>query len=445
MMPPLPLVPFEYYMLEEDRADYPMTFLWRLWFDGPLEREPLESALNAALARHPLLWATVADAGGGTLAWNFVDPPRPRFEWSAHATPLEFPGGVSINLRAETGLRVWVRRGEPATQLALQFHHSCCDGLGSLQFIEDLLVGYHNLRAAAGAPVDMRTLDEQSLRDRGNLDAGSSPHSPWLSTYLRGIGSTIRFFCRRPVEIHTTPPPLVAKQTPGEPLPTRSFQFDAADLQRLQARAKDAGAKLNDLLLRDLFLVLSEWNRRNCPHPSRRHLRLAIPYNMRRSVHAGLSAANMVSLSFLDRTPAECADPSLLLNGISRQMGATSKRRFGTFLRVLRLLSTTRGLRKTVRLQNASATSVLSNLGAILAHGTLPRPDGRLTAGAALLERLEVQMPIGPRTHAAFVAFTYAGGLNVCMTYDPRCFTPEGAQQLLDLYRRHLAQSMDAD
>jgi hypothetical protein len=55
----LPLVPFEHYMLADDRPDYPMTFCFRLRFTGRLDAHLFSAALNAALGVHPLLHAYV--------------------------------------------------------------------------------------------------------------------------------------------------------------------------------------------------------------------------------------------------------------------------------------------------------------------------------------------------------------------------------------------------
>ena len=55
MIFPLPLTPFEEYMLTDDRPGCPMTFLFRLRFSGRFRREAFASALRTAVSRHPLL------------------------------------------------------------------------------------------------------------------------------------------------------------------------------------------------------------------------------------------------------------------------------------------------------------------------------------------------------------------------------------------------------
>ena len=58
-LPALPLVPFEEYMLLDDRPAYPMNFFLRLRFAGCLVPERFDDACRQAVARHPLLAARI--------------------------------------------------------------------------------------------------------------------------------------------------------------------------------------------------------------------------------------------------------------------------------------------------------------------------------------------------------------------------------------------------
>ena len=60
----LPLIPFERYMLVDDRPGYPMSFVFVVELAGTPDRTALEAAFQAALARHPLLSARLAVALG---------------------------------------------------------------------------------------------------------------------------------------------------------------------------------------------------------------------------------------------------------------------------------------------------------------------------------------------------------------------------------------------
>ena len=78
MVLPLPLTPFEDYMLADDRPQWPMAFFLRLRARGEYSLSVLERAVQAALARHPLLRSLLADditaACSGSRARNLTNP-----------------------------------------------------------------------------------------------------------------------------------------------------------------------------------------------------------------------------------------------------------------------------------------------------------------------------------------------------------------------------------
>ena len=131
---PLPLAPFEHFMLADDCPDYPMSFFVHLKFHGRFERPQLNAALKTALARHPLLnsWirGTAQDATS-RITWIEADSPPPTIDWNDADVPIRFAAGRWIDLRSETGIRLWLRETEITTTLVLQIHHCCCDGIGA--------------------------------------------------------------------------------------------------------------------------------------------------------------------------------------------------------------------------------------------------------------------------------------------------------------------------
>src|SRR6516164_268435 len=84
---PLPLAPFEHYMLADDRSDYPMTFLVRMHFEGRFDHERLQESLGRALLWHPLLKARIrGEASDRTrnLFWIDSGPCPPSVFGDAH-------------------------------------------------------------------------------------------------------------------------------------------------------------------------------------------------------------------------------------------------------------------------------------------------------------------------------------------------------------------------
>ena len=57
---------------------------------------------------------------------------------------------IGLDIGSRTGLRVWVRQGDGASRIVMQFHHACCDGIGAYRFLGDLLAAYGARTATAG-------------------------------------------------------------------------------------------------------------------------------------------------------------------------------------------------------------------------------------------------------------------------------------------------------
>ena len=72
---PLPLSPFERYMVLDDTDAYPMSFVLIVRLKGNLQQEVFEESVVFALRRHPLLMSTIRKVGGQGWCWTPVDNP----------------------------------------------------------------------------------------------------------------------------------------------------------------------------------------------------------------------------------------------------------------------------------------------------------------------------------------------------------------------------------
>src|SRR5262249_37374110 len=84
---PLPMGPYERYMLIDDTAAYPMTFLMAVEVSGDLQREAFESAVQGALDRHPLCRCRVERYRGKGWCWTPVPAAAPQILWEESAIP----------------------------------------------------------------------------------------------------------------------------------------------------------------------------------------------------------------------------------------------------------------------------------------------------------------------------------------------------------------------
>jgi hypothetical protein len=433
---PLPLTPLEYYYLCDNRPDYPTAFPAQLQFSGRLDRDAFERALARVLGRHPLLTARVGRLPSGTPAWVEGPAGPPPVDWARQREPIRHPDGPAIDLAAAPGLRVWVREGDGASRLFLQFHHACCDGLAAMQFMDELLIAYHVQIEGPRCGLSLRPLRPDRLRDRGRLE--SPPH--WwqrLRDLLVGARLWSQWTFRQPA--------LLAPGQPGPPAadpPLLDFQTVELghDLTRgLRKAAAAAGGSLHDVLLCNLFRCIHDWNGQQ-QSGGRRPIRINVPLAIRDRHDRPLPASNRLTFAFLSRGGRQLADPRRLLEDIGAEMRAIRRDRLGlyfvgglgAFCQVPGLIPFFLGRR------HSFATAVLSFGGRLFAHSPLPRVGRRLAAGNVVVEQISGVPPIRPLTRAAIGIGIYDERMIINVRCDPRHFSRDDTRAFADLYRQCL-------
>lgn len=431
---PLPLVAFERYMLTDDRPSHPMTFTIRLYFSGRFDAAAFERAVEAAVARHPLLAAHLDGSRPGRARWVAAADPRPYLDVAEESAPLLFPGSEQIDLRRATGLRIWVRTGESRTQMRLQFHHCCCDGVGAYEFIEDLLCAYELALHPDSAQASWRPLNADLLRRRARFGLA------WWQNVLRlpidfwgVVVGNAQFFFSPAVELASPEAPLVDAAARLRLLDYPAHTFDEAETQRLREQARREHATFNDFLLAGLAAGLRAWNSRLGVRQGLRIVRIMIPFNLRGPDDETLPAANVVAMLFMDRHAFWFRRRRWLLWSTRLETRFFKFFRFPiSFIRSVQLLSLVPGgIRLLCGVGKCYATSVLSNLGKMFPHARLPRREGKLVAGELVLERIESAPPVRPHTGTSLSTLYYADRLTVVMNYDRFHFTPEAARDVL--------------
>jgi hypothetical protein len=443
---PLPLVAFEQYMFTDDRPDYPASFFLRLGFAGIFDRPAFHSAVDTALRRHPLLRACVRASAKERLEWVSAERPGPLIRWKADQGPCTSVTAPRIDLRHETGLRIFLGQQQDRTEMLLQFHHACCDGFGAVQFVEDLLAAYHNSMAGSLQQIALPTLDAGRLRLRGKF--GLSPLKYLLRAHkeLAGALGVLEYFVLRPVPLLSRQGRSPAEVAGGQRPASFTHSFTPAETQQLRRATRHLGCTVNDLLLRDLFLALQEWIVQHDPESATGWCRIMIPTNLRLPADAVMPAANVVGMVFNDRRPRKFSSPRRLMNLLRTEMKFCKRWRLGlSMIHMLCLVRKFRGgLERVLPTDRCLATSVLSNLGHLAGGTRLPRRDGQIVAANVTLQRVELLPPLRPMTHASFGAVSYAGRLNLSLSYDPRYITPQDGRQLLRGFTQRIQTSLNS-
>jgi NRPS condensation-like uncharacterized protein len=434
----------EEFLFWEDRPAYPWCCFVRMHFAGQLERPAFEAAVHTTLQRHPLLSSLVQKQGRKHLVWVAVARPEPRIQWQTAPTGGPFPPATHLDLQQEIGCRFHVVVDDQASELVIQFHHACCDGAGMFLFFHDLLLAYALAQGANSERVRLLPIDQQLLVGRGKYGLTLGQLVRMLPKQLVGLQGVRQFLMRTPCPViphqvadNEDPPPAEYPAVLGR-------VFDIADTAAFQAAAVQLGVTVNDLLIRDLFLALSEWRTRQNLPADDGWLRMTIPMNLRTAQDRGLPAANVVSSVFLDRRSADFSDPERLLRSVHEEMELIKRNRLGyTFVFSTHLVrQLPGGLRKQVRADKCTVSCVFSNLGKLTARTSLPRRGGCVVAGNVILQGLDLVAPIRPYACVALSTAIYTRKLLISLHYDPRPLTGAQAADLLDTFERRIRASL---
>lgn len=417
---PLPLNAIEHYMLADDSADYPRIFRLVIRLRTILDEERLESAVAAAARRHPLLGAIVEFEAEQPRQWIERQETGYEIVWSksvrAAGSALE-EVVAPIDLKAEPALRARVDKSLDGDVLAFEFHHAAVDGLGALQFVEDVLHFY----ACSPALVEskLRELDETRLGSRNAFGlTGWRRPIRWLYGSLGWIGA-IEYLWHRPVPIG------FAQDEVGEEPRKSGFLSRAlteSETRWIRSAARHDDVTLNDRLVRDVFLAIQEWFDLNAPEYVRRHKRIMVPTNLRSEEDRVLPAANVVAMINIDRKPHRWKSPLRMLRVLHWELSAVKRWRLGIiFVQILGMLHKLFGLGRFLTRERCQATCVVSNLGVVLRDFTND-----------LVYGVEFYPPIRPLTTVAFGAATCGDRLHLSLHYDASALATDEAAWLLE-------------
>ncbi len=438
MIFPLPLTPWEEYMLIDDRPEHPMNFFVRLRFAGRFDRSALDAALTAAASRHPLLWA-VARRSGRRWMWVPSDL-SPAVRWLRDPPGDTLPASEPLDVRTAPGLRAVASEEGQRTDLTLQVHHACCDGVAFSHFMDDMLVSYGRLRGVPGPTLP--PLDSSLLSRRGRFGLPTGRLLKVLAGQTAGWRRVYRFLMLRPG-------PLVGQRPDRNPRGaavgypaslTRSLGEE--ETRALLDTARLLDVTVNDLMLRAFFVSTAAWFQHAAPGDPDR-IRICVPVNLRATADP-FPAANVVSYVFVDRRVRQTEDSEQLLISIRDEMRQIKRRRFGLlFLLGLSLWRRLPGaLERMTRRPDCMATGVLSNMGVFFAGSPLLNDRGQLTIGDVVLLDTDQLGPLRPRTHANIAVWSYARRLCFTLHYDPRLLTADEASAFADSFTEDIRRAI---
>lgn len=434
-----PLTAFEEYMLLDETVDHPMTFFLRVDLEGDIDVGEFQAAFSQVMSRHPILWSTVVRRFGRRF-WSVVPERMPTLAVRLVVDSNRCDLRTHIDLEQEPGIRGQLNLCARSAKLWLQFHHSCSDGIGGIQILNELFHEYRERTSGSGAT----SLSEPRPFPTRRCAFENLSRLAKTKRLVRDSASIWNLLSRPLVSFRddqADPPPRQPSTTPSF-LEAR-LPFQAAMMAGLKQQ-RPLAPTVNDVLLRDVYLALGDWMEQVPRRNRNPWIRISAATNLRNPSSEQLGCHNDVSLVFLDRRSHELRDHLELLSGISAEMAQIKKHKMGCAM--LRGLNWSRalpgGMAVVRKLRSAYATAVVSNLGhAFPPHSAL----GSMTSGKLKVATLGFLVPIRQGTPVSFGVLTHASELTIGMQYDDSVVTGESAEQLLTYVTRYLASSLGID
>ena len=341
----LTATPFEWYMLEDDTAKYPMVFTSHYIIQGELNLELMLQAFKEALLEQPLLRSrAVRTNDQSRYAWEVQSETEccstlvfgPSHFTTVSSTkridPFDGPN-CRLSLKQITNpLDKTVENKVIRYLVSLQFHHAVTDGIGSFEFCSDFFNSYirlftkqtDNNSGLTKRRVCRKAISTDLLIERGMLDR-RIPHPVKASTaYLFLAKELVKFFFAFPARIRRIRYrpflPEVSTRTrefseiqhhdqealfKGE-CDVSGIEISGEIVDVLRRYAQSHGGTLNHILLAATFRAFSKM------HTGK--FRFAqpwvavLPVNMRRATKQRIPAHNGIGYAFIRRSQKACLD-----------------------------------------------------------------------------------------------------------------------------------------
>ncbi len=299
------LTALERFLLRCDRNGGEMVFRVNLHFDGLLDAQRLQRAVDEALKLHPLLCSRV---GNGTHWFSLDDGTTLETE---HGQAMPHPSERALVKRcieSEAGIAVHLATSsDRQSLLGFDFHHVCTDGQGGGQFARDVLKAYAgspSSRDASQAEADLSKLVQRGAPLRRQSVQPLTPREKLRDLMVTIRGRNVRWSSRETAA--QTSPPLLA-----------TTFLSAAETLSIHDSVRRRGYTLNDVALAASIIAIAKMNAKSKPNE---YVSIMNPVSLRGWEDRRMSAANRFGFAFVRRRVRDLAHPHALLDSVVDQM-----------------------------------------------------------------------------------------------------------------------------
>jgi NRPS condensation-like uncharacterized protein len=443
----IPFTSFEELMVAQDSVAYPCDIWVKMPLEGTLDKPVWESSVKEWIQLHPLLGCKMVKGWSGHR-WE-GKPEAIAVRWIEHDIPKKngWPVPESLTLTNGNGLIIFVAEysedQEPVNSIVyIQFHHAIADGLGIIQAIHDLWLIYDSKKNGNSRSIPERSIDDLSNRNRFGLTWNKIVRM--VPRQVVGLAGVRQYLMRRPSPLVPHSPPKSAPQQ----VTTLGIPISEEDMLRLKRVAQSRQVSVNDCLASYLFSGVTRFRESKKYQLDSDWLRMMVPVNMRTPLDwKSLSACNVVSAIFLDRTPIQIRDMSMLLKSVHDEMELikTNKLAFMFLLSVWIRKKMLWGRHGPKIIERCETSFVFSNLGKVFSKSPLRSANQELTAGGVRIQDFEILAPLNPFMIAAFTFVQYAKRACITLRYDERILSLQDAEELMNCLRETIEIELGRD
>ena len=450
---PLPLTPFETYMVIDDKPDYPSSTSAQYVFRGEISnREKFTRAFFKAAESQPSFYVRLAKKGNKYFWTADVSTPLPLiYETSEKDFTQETTGETpfdSFDITQRPGVFFRVIEGVNSVLIDFRIHHSLSDGVGMNQFIAAWIDYYsQSLDPQPGWQEPLYNIVQYSTRD--NLF--QNPDKRAFSERFHAIKSNVgNFFAKKPWEIQNLkdspycPPVSEPPQEKGIRLPSASWFLLTQDKQaQYHAAAKRLNVSMNTLLIRDLFLTIKRWSDASGKEIKKNELiRVLMPRNLRNEHHVFLPCTNVVGYTFMDCLPEKCNLSAEFLDYID---GKTRRNDNTTlFIKALKYFLYLPWLFRKITSRKCLSSAVISNVGNIIRSVPQKRfiEQNALFAPGLRLHSIHISPLCRPGTPVTAGISVVENNTVIAFTLDRMHFNSESSSAFIELFFDQMEQSI---
>jgi NRPS condensation-like uncharacterized protein len=413
--------------LNLDRREEPWVVHHEVRVTGRLDSERLAAALAAAVERHPIARARLADARSTDRhhRWEILDrlSEVPLYiavceDDAALAQARERHFAFSPSLDVAPPFAALLAHVPGGDVILLNVNHAAVDGVGAVRLMRSILLAY------AGEDDPVPAVDPLAVRDVRSLAGAASAADRRVRA---------RALMRNAMR-QTVPAARLARDG-GDARPAYGFaltSLSAGETAAVMDR-RVHGATVNDVLVAALAVAITRWNKNH--GRSARRVSISVPMNLRPPMWRTEVVANFASFVTVSLGARENDDFARAIQVTGRRMAAV--KRDGLSGTVVDLLASTamltvgtqRRLQEAIPLSGDVVvdTASLSNLGVLEALPSL----GDAGSVRAVWFSPPGRMPLG----ASFGVLTVDGRLHITLRYRHAQFDQDAAAAFLAVYR----------